>query len=236
MPLADAPQRPPLPAILTDVRWAQHPGVLQQVDLPRLVRDVEAADSLVVLRVAVGDVVDDGTVVATVHGSSLRSSAVLACLSVGTERTFDQDPLLAIRVLVDIGLKALSPAVNDPTTAVQVIDSTESLLRRLGARELDVGHVIDDDGTLRVIVPLPTWEAYLELGNDELALAAVASPTVLRRLERCLVRLGDDVPPLRRPAVEERLRWVRRALDGRSPVLAAEPAQLDPGSDGSSSR
>ena len=72
-----------------------------------------------------------------------------------------------MRLLVDIGLRALSPAINDPTTAVEVIEAVESLLRLIAGRELDVGHVVGDDNTLRVVVASPTWEDYLELGNDD---------------------------------------------------------------------
>ena len=59
------------------------------------------------------------------------------------ERTFEQDPKYPIRLLADIAIKALSPAINDPTTAVQTIDQIEDLLRRLGRRALDAGYAED---------------------------------------------------------------------------------------------
>ena len=75
------------------------------------------------------------------------------------------------------------------------------------------------------MVALPSWEDYLELGNDDLALAAVNMPTVLRRLERCLSTLADMVPPSRRQTVDERLRWIQRHLVDRRPVASAiEPS------------
>ena len=130
-----------------------------------------------------------------------------------------------MRLLVDIGLRALSPAINDPTTAVEVIEGVESLLRLIAGRELDVGHVVGDDNTLRVVVALPSWEDYLELGNDDLALAAVNMPTVLRRLERCLSSLADTVPPSRQQTVDDRLRWIQRHLVDRRPLAPAiEPS------------
>lgn len=55
------------------------------------------------------------------------------------QRTFEQDPKYPIRLLVDVAIKALSPAINDPTTAVQAIDQIEDLLKRLGRRELQAG-------------------------------------------------------------------------------------------------
>jgi uncharacterized membrane protein len=64
-------------------------------------------------------------VFAAVHSNrpaALSPTEVVGCIVTGPERTFDQDPALAIRVLVDIALRALSPAVNDPTTAAQALD------------------------------------------------------------------------------------------------------------------
>ena len=83
------------------------------------------------------------------------------------ERTAEQDPKYPIRLLVDIAIKALSPAINDPTTAVQAIDQIEDLLRRLGRRDLDAGQARDAKGVLRLIFPMPTWEDYLALAFDE---------------------------------------------------------------------
>ena len=84
------------------------------------------------------------------------------------ERTSEQDPKYPIRLLVDVAIKALSPAINDPTTAVQAIDQIEDLLRRLGGHDLDAGYAHDADGVLRLIFPMPTWEDYLVLAFDEI--------------------------------------------------------------------
>ena len=86
----------------------------------------------------------------------------------GEERTFEQDPKYAIRLLVDIAIKALSPAINDPTTAVQALDQIEDLLLRLGRRRLEIGEFRDRDGQLRLVVPSPTWEDFLRLAFDEI--------------------------------------------------------------------
>jgi uncharacterized membrane protein len=85
------------------------------------------------------------------------------------ERTFEQDPKYALRLLVDIAIKALSPAINDPTTAVQALDHIAALLRRIGEPHLAVGQVRDEGGALRVIFPTPTWEDFLRLACDETA-------------------------------------------------------------------
>ena len=92
-----------------------------------------------VLNHVVGDFVPAGAAVIRVYGGEpdgerdeqrLRRMIVL-----GVERTIEQDPAFAVRIMVDIAIKALSPAVNDPTTAVQVINHLGDLLHRIGATD-----------------------------------------------------------------------------------------------------
>jgi hypothetical protein len=71
------------------------------------------------------------------------------------------DPLFVFRLLADIGLRALSPAINDPATATQVLDTIESLLGPLVSRDLDVAEVCDSSGAVRVVLSLPSWDDYL---------------------------------------------------------------------------
>ena len=99
----------------------------------------------------------------------MADAAVLRGLVTGTERTFDQDPLFAFRLLADIAMRALSPAVNDPATAVQVLDTIESLLQSLVSRDLDVAHRADSSRTVRVVLTLPSWDDYLRTGLDDLS-------------------------------------------------------------------
>ena len=128
---------------------------------------------MIVLRAGVGDTLQQGAPVADLHGGEVADTAVLGGLVTGPERTFYQDPLFAFRLLADIGLRALSPAVNDPATAVQVLDTIESLLQALVSRDLDVADVADDAGTVRVVLALPSWDDYLRTGLDDLIESAV---------------------------------------------------------------
>src|SRR5260221_12422627 len=90
---------------------------------------------------AVGDTLVESTPVLLVFGARepISKSALWRAIKAGSERTFEQDPKYAIRLLVDIAIRALSPAVNDPTTAVQAPDQIENLLVRLSPRRLDIG-------------------------------------------------------------------------------------------------
>jgi uncharacterized membrane protein len=106
--------------------------------------------------------------------------------------------------LVDIAIKALSPAINDPTTAVQAIDQIEDLLHRLGRRALDAGCVKDEQGAFRLVFPTPTWEDYLTLAFDEIRQYGVSSVQVMRRLRSALVGLADSVTEAERKEVVQR--------------------------------
>jgi uncharacterized membrane protein len=117
------------------------------------------------------------------------------------ERTFEQDPKYALRLLVDIAIKTLSPAVNDPTTAVQAMNQIEDLLRRLGSRHLEVGQVQDETGAWRVLFPMPTWADFLSLAFDEIRLYGATSLQVMRRLRTALYDLARVVGPERPQAI-----------------------------------
>jgi len=130
-----------------------------------------------------------------VHGGRgpVAEPALLRAIGRAKERTFEQDPQYPFRLLVDIAIRALSPAVNDPTTAVQAIDQIEDLLRRLGHSVLDAGYVADERGTVRVVFPTPTWDDYLRLAFDEIRLCAADSLQVYRRLRSALAGLLESV-------------------------------------------
>ncbi|MFF8535280.1 DUF2254 family protein [Streptomyces sp. NPDC015532] len=199
------------------VRWPKGGAVLQRVDEDLLAGAARAADAVVVLRVAPGTTVQQGTTVAEVYGGELAASAVLRGLETGTERVFDQDPGLAFRLLADIALRALSPAVNDPATAVQALDAVEDLLRMPVPARARPRQVADRAGGLRVVVPLPGWEDFLRTAVDEVIPAARNSPMVLIRLRTLLedlCRAGRAGAPLTR-----RLTWVNEELDARFPHL-----------------
>ena len=79
----------------------------------------------------VGDFVGVGEPLFFLHGgaAAIDEHTLRACIVFGSERTMEQDPLFAFRILVDIAIKALSAAINDPTTAVLAIDQLHRLLR-----------------------------------------------------------------------------------------------------------
>jgi uncharacterized membrane protein len=190
---------------------------LQQLDLGRLLR--AAGDGVIVLRAGMGDTLQQGAPVADLHGGEVTDTAVLGGLVTGPERTFRQDPLFAFRLLADIGMRALSPAVNDPATAVQVLDTTESLLQLLVARDLDVDEVADDTGDVRVVLALPSWDDYLRTALDDLIESAAQSPMVLLRARTLLTTLLNAAPPARQPPITRRLHRADQLGAGNFPLI-----------------
>ena len=128
-------------------------------------------------------------------------------VALGTERTLDQDPAFAIRIMVDIANLALSPAVNNPTTAVQVLDQLAEVLRLIGGTELSSSRLGAGDKLHRgLVIPVRSWEDYLQLGVTEIREFGSGSVQVVRRMRAMLEELHDEVRPEHRPAVEEEIR------------------------------
>lgn len=127
-------------------------------------------------------------------------------VALGAERTVEQDTAFAIRIMVDIADKALSPAVNDPTTAVQVLDHLGDVLRLIGTIDLAGSRWHGDVGTRRgLVIPVRRWEDYLTLGVTEIREYGSSAIQVMRRMRALLEELRDEVRPEHRTAVEEEL-------------------------------
>ena len=135
------------------------PRVVQAIDVSALLKLAGAANTRIDVAVAVGDTVMESTPLIRVHGRgpAIAERALTSAIHVGDQRTFEQDPQYAIRLLVDIAIRALSPAINDPTTAVQALDEIGDLLLRLGRTSLATAPLRDAAGVVRVTIPLPTW-------------------------------------------------------------------------------
>lgn len=194
------------------------PQVIARFDIAALVRLAQAADAIVALECGVGETLVEDTVLLRVYRAvrPIPEAALLHAVRLASTRTFEQDPKYAIRLLVDIAIRALSPAINDPTTAVQALDQIEDLLRRLGQRQLDAGYARDATGRVRLTFPVPTWQDYLALSFDEIRQFGASSVQVVRRMRAVLVGLGDTViQPERRDAVLRYLEHLNLTI-GRS--------------------
>ena len=221
------PSAAQLPPRRRAILWPHRQAILQQLDLGQLLRAADGA--VIVLRAGMGDTLQQGAPVADLHGGEVADAAVLVGLVTGQERTFHQDPLFAFRLLADIALRALSPAVNDPATAAQVLDTIESLLQALVSRDLAVADVADDAGTVRVVLALPSWDDYLRTALDDLIESAARSPMVLLRAQALLTSLLNTAPAVRRPAVTRRLQRAEQLAAGNFPLIWHEATSGDAG-------
>jgi uncharacterized membrane protein len=138
-------------------------------------------------------------------GDGIAASSLRNSVAIGAERTPEQDPLFAFRILVDIASKALSPAINDPTTAVLAIDQIHHLLRDVGKRYLAEGRESDGNGQLRLIYRTPNWEDFVMLGTTEIRQYGRDSIQVQRRLRAMLKDLVETLRARRAPVLEKEL-------------------------------
>jgi uncharacterized membrane protein len=186
-------------------------GAIQAIHLSGLVSWATRNDCTLVLRHTAGDFVSTGACTLEVYGTAAReridAKRLHGMIALGTERTIEQDPAFALRVMVDVAIRALSPAVNDPTTAVQVLNHLEDTLIVIGTTAGLTGRseFRDASGTLRLVMPAHRWEDFLALSLTEIREYGASSIQVMRRLRATLDALEEAVLPEYRDAVAEEL-------------------------------
>lgn len=214
-------------ALGTPDRIVVHAGssqVLLMVGLPELIAAARAADGAVEVIPSVGDFVGKDEPLFALYGggAAIDDDRLHAAVRFGTERTMEQDPTFAFRIVVDIALKALSPAINDPTTAVLAIDQLHRLLRQVGRRQLSDENFRDEAGTLRAIFRTPNWEDFVNLAFSEIRRYGANNFQVARRLRAMIENLIRSLPEHRHAALEQQ----RTLLDREIEALYRLPEDL----------
>ena len=129
------------------------------------------------------------------HGEGVSPAAaqqLSGLIALGVERTIEQDPAFAIRVMVDVATRALSPAVNDPTTAVQVLDHIGEALRTIGAYSApSMTAAMSESSAPGVVMQIRSWPDFLTLAITEIREYGATSIQVTRRLRALLEELRD---------------------------------------------
>lgn len=201
-PVQGLPLAADLPSEVSNLR----DGVLLAFDNAGLMALACAADCTIELVPQVGDLVATGEPLFRIlpDSAAVSSSALCQSVALGQERTVEQDPTFVFRILVDIAA-ALSPAINDPTTAVLVIDQIHHVLLAVGNRHLDEGQVHNKKGRLRFRYRTPDWEDFVQLAVSEIRLFGGNSIQVTRRLRAMLENLIQVLP-------EQRLLVLRQEL------------------------
>jgi len=235
-PAGDAPV-PPADAQPREVSHAGPPAVIAAIDRAGLLRVADQTGGFVDVVTFVGEYLAPGRIVLRISGAreDPEPRLVRRVFVLARQRTIDQDPAFALRMLVDIAIRALSPAINDPTTAVQVLDRIETFLVELAGRHPGPSIVLDDDGRARARVLAPSWSDYVELGLMEIRRYGAESPQVARRLHALYDRLGEVACDGQASRVDLERRLLAETVDAAFPDadehwIAAQADRLGLGS------
>jgi uncharacterized membrane protein len=190
-------------------------GVVLAFDEKGLLILARRADCVIEMVPQVGDHVAVGDLLFRIFhdGTKLPAEALCQSVAVGQERTLEQDPTFAFRIMVDIASKALSPAINDPTTAVLALDQIHHLLRKVGDRYLGNGNVRDATGRLRLVYRTPDWEDFVHLAFTEIRHFGGQSIQIARRLRAMLENLIQTLPEARAMLLRHELTLLHRSAE-----------------------
>ena len=194
-------------------------GIVLAVDLDGLVAQARDANGIIEFVPQVGDFVAMDEPLFRLYGGAgaIDDRRLRAAVALGSERTIEQDPTFAFRILVDNAIKALSPAINDPTTAVLAIDQLHRLLRRVGLRYVRGEEIRDAAVELRLVFRTPNWEDFVNLTCIEIRHCGTGSVQIMRRMRSMLENLMQTLPPHRHAELRRQLELLDRAIEGHYP-------------------
>lgn len=212
------------------------PGVVTSIDDQHLLRLAVEYRLTVAFLHYVGDFVPEGSPLLAIWSRTaaaltdeLPVGRLAGTVEIGPERTMTQDAAFGFRQIVDIAEKALSPAVNDPTTALQALDQIHDLLRRLAIRRIPSSFRVDEEGAVVLHLPRPGWPDYVTLALDEIRQYGIGSIQIARRLRHLLLDVRAAAPPSRRAPLDRQLRLLDEGIatafaiaDDR--IAAAQPS------------
>ena len=199
-------------------RVIQHQGrseIVLAANLDELIAEAEKSDGVIECVPQVGDFIATDEPLFKLYGgaTSLDEELLRSAVAFGPERTMEQDPTFAYRIIIDIALKALSPAINDPTTAVIAIDQLHRLLRKAGNQNLRTDEILDKSGRLRVIFRTPNWEDFVHLAFTEIRQCGGQNIQVARRLRAMIENLIQTLPEHRHAILLRELELLDREIE-----------------------
>lgn len=202
------------------ITYRSHSGVLLAIDTHRLLEAANRAHSVIELIPQVGDFLSKDEPLFRIYPATATMSdhELQASVLVGSERTLELDPMFGFRIMVDIAARALSPAINDPTTAVMAIDQLHRLLRYVGERRLSDGTIYDAQRNLRIAFPTPNWEDFTSMACTEIRMFGAGSIQIPRRLRAMLDHLLEVMPEARKPALVQELELLQQATQHEYPT------------------
>jgi uncharacterized membrane protein len=199
-------------------RTIEHEGtseIILAANVAELIAEAEQSRGVIEFVPQVGDFIATDEPLFNLYGgaSSLDDTELKSTIAFGPERTLEQDPTFAFRIIIDIALKALSPAINDPTTAVIAIDQLHRLLRKAGNKNLRTDEILDKNGQLAVILRTPNWQDFVHLAFTEIRHCGAQNMQVARRLRAMIENLIQTLPKYRHPALLQELQLLDREIE-----------------------
>jgi uncharacterized membrane protein len=203
---------PPTDAVLI---LAHQTGYIQSVDAKRLMQDAKEADLVVYMKTPVGGFVVRDRPIAAVTPAAHLTEKLMDELShvfvIGRNRSITEDPEFGIRQIVDIAVKALSPSMNDPTTAVTAVDYLGSLVIEFARRDIPDPLRRDEHGKLRVVAVGPTFRSVTDLALNQIREHTSGDLSVTIALLQAITRTGQIVrAEARRALLAEHLTKISR--------------------------
>jgi len=188
--------------------------IVLAVEIDTLVAEASRVNGVIEFVPQVGDFVAADEPLFKLYGraATIDEAALRECVAFGSERTMEQDPMFSFRILADIALKALSPAINDPTTAVLAMDQIHRLLRFVGKRRLHDEIVHDSAGQVRLLLRTPNWDDFVHIAFTEIRACGANNVQVARRMRAMLENLVHSLPESRHPALRQQLDLLDRTL------------------------
>jgi len=189
--------------------------IICAVNIGELVKQAERSGGVIEFLPQVGDFIATDEPLFNLYGGavSLDEQTLRTAVAFGPERTLEQDPTFAIRIIVDIALKALSPAINDPTTAILAIDQLHRLLRKAGNQSLRTDEILDKTGGLLVVFRTPNWEDFVHLACTEIRYCGALNMQIARRLRAMLENLIQTLPKHRHAILQRELMLLDREIE-----------------------
>lgn len=209
---------------------AAQTGYIQEIDTAELLAFAGERKTVIRIERGIGEFLIEGTPVLSVRGSGPLDERAAGRLSsvcmVGRQRTVEQDAAFGIRQLVDVAMKALSPGINDTTTAVMCVDYLTAVLVRLTDRQIE-SRYRTEDGELRVLTRGPTFAGLVGESFDQIRQNAGGNVAVLSRLLWSLETLADRTSIANRRLVLLEHARALEELGHRSIPAPADRALID---------
>lgn len=219
---------------LTGRNWrgvpARESGYIQSVNNAGLLRVAKDKKTIVRMEHGIGDFVVQNTTLVSLSLEEEPDQEMISALqetfNISRYRTVEQDAAFGIRQIVDVALKALSPGINDTTTAVMCVDYLSTILARLAPRQTPSSHRYEE-GELRVIAKGADFESLLAESFDQIRSNAKGDLAIMLRMLGALqIIAGLTARPERRRALRDQVQWIAELAE-RTLDSAHDRAKID---------